>query len=203
MKQSLITITESVDLNVVDPIHRQRFFNPGELDTLATLLAMHNVKRMVEFGCQNGRTAKVLLNHFPEMKKYIGIDVPPAFETTCKVQRKEVPAVAGELAFGDPRFVCLTAGKGSHYVNSDMLGVVDAAFIDGDHSYQGVMNDYQLCLESMTKGGIIIFHDYHDLGTVGVKEALDELVYQGSELVHCKGTWICYQIVKEDDHSGE
>ncbi|MCX5714987.1 MAG: class I SAM-dependent methyltransferase [Candidatus Omnitrophica bacterium] len=37
--------------------------------------------------------------------------------------------------------------------------MVDVLFIDGDHSYEGVKNDFELYRSLVKKGGIIAFHD--------------------------------------------
>ncbi|MGQ9514810.1 MAG: O-methyltransferase [Thermoproteota archaeon] len=58
---------------------------------------------------------------------------------------------------------------------------VDFAFID-DHSYEGVMSDFQMYLPLINKGGIIAFHDIvyfdrlHDsTGTIGVSKFWSEI----------------------------
>lgn len=188
-KKSIETIP--VDLSVIPVEHRTRFFNPGELDTLAALIKSVNPKIVAEFGCQNGRTAKVLLNHIPSIEIYIGVDVPPYYETECEVQRSEVPEKAGELALDDDRFVLMLNQMGTRGFHS-ILPMVDAVFIDGDHSYEGVINDHALALRIVRPGGIIIHHDYHTLGTVGVQKALNELV-KDNEIYHVPNTWLCYQ----------
>ena len=52
----------------------------------------------------------------------------------------------------------------------------DVAFIDGDHSYQGVTQDLELVLPHMRRGGYVLFHDIGACaGDVGRcwKEAVD------------------------------
>ena len=188
---------EKVDLSVIPTEHRTRFFNPGELDTLAHLLKSKNVKTMVEIGCQNGRTAKALLNHLPDLEMYVGIDVPPNHITTCDVQKTEVPKTAGELALDDPRFVLLVNKDGSQSSRIyAMLPTVDAVFIDGDHSKDAVLRDHGVAQDITIAGGIIIHHDYHNLGTVGVKEALEEIDefnnHPANKFKHVTGTWLVY-----------
>ena len=36
---------------------------------------------------------------------------------------------------------------------------IDFAFIDGDHSYNGIKNDFDIIYPKLSKNGIIIFHD--------------------------------------------
>lgn len=42
---------------------------------------------------------------------------------------------------------------------SDFVDSLDFVFIDGDHSYRGVKNDYQKVNSWISEGGIIAFHD--------------------------------------------
>jgi len=175
--------------------HRRRFFNPGELDALAHLL--RNSKRILEIGCQNGRTAKAILSNRPDIEIYVGVDVPPGTQLACEVQKTETPARAGELALDDERFVLLLARKGSADPIVQMIRdqQFDAIFIDGDHSYEAVMRDDNLGRWIVKPGGVIIHHDYHSLGTVGVREALLEMQAGGKEFKHVAGTWLVYSEV--------
>ncbi len=39
------------------------------------------------------------------------------------------------------------------------IGVIDMAFIDGDHSYVGIKNDFEKVLPQLGDNGLIVFHD--------------------------------------------
>lgn len=180
---------QTVSMDSIPEQHRTRFLNPGEIEVLTALVLSVQARKMVEFGCQNGRTAAVLLANVPTLQTYIGIDVPPTFVPAERVQRGECPERPGELALYDPRFRLLLAGRGSHDLKASDLGSADVAFIDGDHSIAGVMNDYQLSLDAGCE--LIIFHDDHLLGNVGVHEALDGIA-ESHTVFHIDGTWISY-----------
>lgn len=54
---------------------------------------------------------------------------------------------------------------------------IDILFIDGDHSYQGVINDWNNYIEYVNKGGFIIFDDYNDsIYCPDVKIAVNDIV---------------------------
>ncbi len=178
------------NLSAIPVEHRTRFFNPRELDAIVYLLRSHAVQSVVEIGCQNGRTAKAILTNVRTILRYTGVDVPPGVKLACDVQRNEIPERAGELALDDDRFFLLLSKKGSEFAHS-MLAECDAVFIDGDHSYEAVKRDHALAMRIVRPGGLIIHHDYHDLGTVGVKPALQELA-QTQKFYHVKDTWLCY-----------
>lgn len=172
-----------------------RFMNPGELERLITLVASVDAHTVLEFGINTGRTAEVLLGHVPTIRRYVGIDVPPDYVTTAQVQRGEVPSVVGVEVLGDPRVTLMVRPNGSHDVHAAELPDCDAVFIDGDHSRAGVENDTMLALQRTRPGGIIMWHDYHNLGTVDVREVLHEKVERGWDLRHVKDTWIVYMRV--------
>jgi len=55
---------------------------------------------------------------------------------------------------------------------------IDLIFIDGIHSYAGVMNDFMWFREYVKKDGIVIFHDYY-LYKDAIDKAVDELEESG------------------------
>jgi predicted O-methyltransferase YrrM len=170
----------------------RRFMNPGELETLITLIASVNPKQVIEFGINVGRTAQAILEYVPGIERYTGIDVPMGYVTTKEVQRGEVPQVAGELVKDDPRVTLLVRTGGSQSLRANELPEADAIFIDGDHSRKGVENDTMLAWQRVRPGGIIVWHDYHDLETVDVREVLNDLYEKGWNLRHVKDTWLVY-----------
>lgn len=141
-----------------------------------------------------GRTAQAMLEYCPTLQHYEGVDVPMGYVPEKAVQRNEIPLVPGELVNRDPRFKLIVRLTGSHELVPQDLSPCDAIFIDGDHSRKGVMNDTSLALELIRPGGIVIWHDYHDLGTVDVREVLHEMhaKFPDMPLRHVPGTWIVY-----------
>lgn len=168
--------------------------NPGELETLVALIRSVNAKAVLEFGINVGRTAQAILEYCPTVVSYEGVDVPIGYVTEKAVQRGEVPTVVGELVVQDPRVKLIVRPTGSHELTSKDLSPCDAVFVDGDHSRKGVMNDTGLALEMVRPGGIIMWHDYHDLGTVDVRDVLHECQkeFPDMPLRHVPGTWIVY-----------
>ena len=66
------------------------------------------------------------------------------------------------------------------YVPDQSLALV---YIDGDHSYAGVMGDILAWLPKVQKGGIIAFHDYEN-PSYGVKKAVNEFVARNAHYLH-------------------
>ena len=59
---------------------------------------------------------------------------------------------------------------------------IDLFFIDGDHSYEAVKKDWQLYSALLTKGSIVIFHDYG--WADGVQRVIKENVVDCIEQYH-------------------
>lgn len=60
------------------------------------------------------------------------------------------------------------------FLQRTVKGKFDVAFIDGDHSWEGVWQDVELTLPFCRKGALVIFHD--TLACDGVKKAWHRLI---------------------------
>jgi predicted O-methyltransferase YrrM len=167
--------------------------NPGELETLVNLIGSILPQTVIEFGVNEGRTAKALLRHIPSIRKYIGIDVLPGYVTAKTVQRREIPDKPGHLAADEKAFELILRTRGSLDLVADDLPACDAVFIDGDHGREAVEHDSALARARINAGGLIVWHDYHELGTVDVKSVLDSMAAQGYPIKHIAGTWLAFQ----------
>jgi len=172
-----------------------RYFHPGEIEVLMHLIESVEAAVVIEFGVNEGRTPAAVLRNVPTITKYVGIDVTRDYRTIMPVQRKEIPIKPGHLAAHDPRFQLIVRRRGSFDLTPADLPQADVAFIDADHSRQGVMNDYSLARKVVRPGGIIIFHDDNCLPTVEVTQTLNDLCDEGREIVHVAGTWLAYERV--------
>lgn len=173
------------------------FHNPflSDIETSLLLALIKSVKprTVIEIGCQQGRTAKTILDHMPHLQSYIGIDIPFGKRPTLLCQRSEVPYTAGLWVANDTRFSLLVSEHGSLDLSHMDLEPCDALFIDGDHSANAVLHDSHLAHALVRPGGIIIWHDYGN-PAVEVTMALDLLSTQDGWLIHhIEGTWLAYR----------
>jgi predicted O-methyltransferase YrrM len=175
-------------------LHRS-YLNPGEMEIIAALLRDVEAKSMIEFGCRDGRTARVLLHNLTALHRYVGIDVTPDYTPVLAHQRSEMVEHPGWLALGDPRFDVIIRERGSLDLNSgDLEGwgaPFDAAFIDGDHSENVVLHDSRLARSIVRQDGVIVWHDYANVA-VDVQRALDRLIDDGWPIKHVEGTWLAF-----------
>jgi predicted O-methyltransferase YrrM len=171
----------------------ERYFHPGELETLVNLIGSIEPVTVIEFGVNEGRTAKAMLRHIPSIRKYVGIDVLPGYVTAKTVQRREIPDRPGHLAQDERAFELILRTRGSLDLIADDLPECDAVFIDGDHGAEAVRHDTALAMARTRSGGLIVWHDYHDLGTVDVKAVLDLMASEGHPIKLIAGTWLAFE----------
>jgi len=162
------------------------YLNPADTDALLGLVKSVRPRVMIEFGCNYGRTAAVLLKQVPTLETYIGIDVPFAHRPALGCQQSEVPLYPGEHAANDPRFSVLL--RDSRTLTKADLEPCDAVFIDGDHSEAAVLHDSRLARELVRPGGIIVWHDVGNRA-VEVDRALDQLAWPITPVAN---TWIAF-----------
>lgn len=151
---------------------------------------------VAEFGCNNGRTAAAILRNVPTVVRYVGVDVPTGYSFACKVQAKEAPEKAGELALDDPRFELKLRDRGTFDLTADDMPTCDLVFIDGDHSEAAVRHDRNLALRVVRSGGLIVYHDDNGLDCVDVSRVLDDLADNGADIQHVAGTWLAVERVR-------
>lgn len=176
----------------------KNYLHEGELEVIVALIASVKGDTVMEIGCNEGRTARAVLDNVSGIETYIGVDVPPGYVFAKRVQAKEVPVEPGKWALDDPRFVLMLSERGSFDLIETELPPCDAIFIDGDHGRRAVEHDTALAQQIVKPGGIIIWHDYHDMGTVDVRDVLDEMHTSGSPIQHVAGTWIAFERIPKE-----
>jgi|SRR5262245_49061102 len=168
------------------------YLNPGEMEVIVALVASVSPKAVLELGCNTGRTAKVLLTNIPEIEHYQGVDVPKTYRPFLESQLSEIPAVPGQFVLRDSQFELIIRPRGSLDLTAADLRLCDACFIDGDHSEIVVLHDSYLAEQVVRPGGVIIWHDFHNGGTPGVKVVIDRLVSEGWSVRTVDNTWLAY-----------
>lgn len=111
--------------------------------------------------------------------------------------------------FGDDRSLFVCGSSRSPKTVEEvrrLVAHVDVLFIDGDHSFGGIWNDYDLYSEFVRSGGLIAFHDSEcDVNEMyGVPQFLRELAsgdvdglnHDIRRIVHSKKIGIAYEFVK-------
>jgi predicted O-methyltransferase YrrM len=126
----------------------------------------------VEIGCFAGGSACLLLQR--PNTKVISIDLGYPIPKEIVYQNVE------NLNIFNNNYYYLQGNSQTHEVVNSLKNItnhIDILFIDGDHSYQGVINDFLLYENLINPKGYIIFDDYNDIQcSPQVKIAVDDII---------------------------
>ena len=126
-----------------------------DLKILLPLVAQIEPKNILEIGTWKGYSARTWLDAF-EPKKFYTLDNDPNVLLDEWTGKKSCDSFYSTRDSHDLK--TLTYVKDFFFPE-----LIDFLFIDGDHSYQGVMKDFEMYAPLVRKGGVITFHDaiYH------------------------------------------
>jgi predicted O-methyltransferase YrrM len=126
---------------------------------------------IVETGRFNGGSLFVMACAAPEHVPIYSIDRRPRDDAFLRQKLDQFcPHRRIELIVGDSQ-------RGSY----PQVGTIDLVFIDGDHSYQGCLNDIRNWYGRLVDNGHLIFHDSY-LGPHGVQDAIADFIESHPEL---------------------
>jgi predicted O-methyltransferase YrrM len=141
---------------------------------------------VVETGCQIGRSSSMIA----QLAQAIGfhsihIDPyccePPGVASESEDYRQRwvtmMRRIGGEH---EHRFTLLCMRTDQAYWMLDLVGRIDLAYIDGDHSQNGVEVDLALVASRIKTGGLLTAHDYGSTGLPDVKPTIDAYVNNDS-----------------------
>jgi predicted O-methyltransferase YrrM len=136
---------------------RQASQHPEELAGFIALLQSRGVRSYLEIGTRHGDTFHEIMLALPEGSRGVAVDLPGALWGINSSRDHLNRAVADLCAKGRP---CSSLFGDSQTDATRRLvvgrGPYDAALIDGDHTYQGVLRDWQ---QYRKIAPIIAFHD--------------------------------------------
>lgn len=166
---------ESLDLTryISDNINNQSFHHHYHiLYDIASIYSKIEELTYVEIGCYAGGSACLMLQR--PNTKVISIDLgSPIPQSIVQSNVKKLNKFNNQYHY--------LQGNSQTYEMVDRLkeltNEIDILFIDGDHSYQGVINDFLLYEVLVKKGGYIVFDDYNDPTEVhNTSQAVDNIV---------------------------
>jgi predicted O-methyltransferase YrrM len=183
-----------LDLPALSKADDDRFMTEYERRVLVALLYWIKAKTVIEIGVQRGHCARVLLDHVPTIRWYLGIDVEPGYKTGLSVQQTEVPDVAGDLVLQERRFRLKKLRHGSFDLTE--LPSCDVVLIDGDHGASAVSHDSHLAFKCVRPGGLILWHDYWPPFANDVVVTLEKFRGAGRDIQHIADTWLAIEVQK-------
>lgn len=140
---------------------------PEEISALLfELLKGNNYSHFMEIGSAAGGTSR-LLNDFFQFKRLVILDNNSHNKKMIKVRAEQLAGLPALEFNSDSQ-----SPEANNFVRRLDIEI-DLLFIDGDHSYRGVKNDFNNHLEFVKPGGHIVFHD--TISYPGVGKFTDEL----------------------------
>ena len=135
---------------------------PNQFSKYLCLLREQHINSYIEIGCRWGGTF-VLTNEYLKMfnsiNKSVAIDIIDS------------PVVNYCVSNNETQFIKINS-QSKEFINYINNNYFDLFFIDGDHSYNGVKNDYEI---SKNSGKIFVFHDIISDVCPGVVQFWNEL----------------------------
>jgi predicted O-methyltransferase YrrM len=154
----------------------------------ATLVALtRGARRVVELGVYEGSSAVVLVRALDPEAELVLVD-PYTADTRWAAlpQGAYATATASRLAVGRARprggpTVRWIQERSQEVGRTWNGGPVDLVFIDGDHSYEGCLGDWESWHDHVRPGGFVAFHDARagkpgGLGAPGPTQVVDEVL---------------------------
>lgn len=162
-----------IDLIINHSLSMGMYQHLGEIKPFYQYLLTKNIKNIVEIGTLKGGTATLfhtlLSQYSPENSKLISIDLPDGRFGSKDFGYNQVNSEARneQLSSNLSHFTGILGNSHDiltyNKVKSALNGkLVDLLFIDGDHTYEGVEQDFEMYSKLLNKNGIIAFHDILD-----------------------------------------
>jgi predicted O-methyltransferase YrrM len=171
---------------------------PDELVILSALVRHLQPRRLVEIGTAEGRTTLNLVHHAPADAEVITLDLPPSAPDATLESGKDYRQMGiespGSLIRDHPLATRIRPilADSTRFDWGPYARSVDFAFIDGDHSYEGVRQDSENLLGAMRDGGVLLWHDYGVAD--GVTRHLNELARQWPVVVLAGTSLACLRL---------
>lgn len=156
---------------------------------LLHLIRRYRPARFLEVGTHRGMTTKTIAEKFPKMEitTVDPGDRIPNVERPRNQAGEYLPTVEVGVLCRDKSNVRQVIGS---FSNLNWTGQqFEMIFIDGNHSYEAVLQDSQVALQLVTNPGVIVWHDVKNVRDVEL--ALRQLKTP-RDICHIHNTWIAY-----------
>lgn len=185
--------------------------NSMRWDFLSDFINKNNYKLLVEIGTAQGNNANRVLNKVKDddfkLHTIDPYDVYDDFsfdeknnktvQNTNELKAKEV--LQSEIDKGRCTMIKKYSGEASKSYED---GEVDIVFIDGNHSYKYVREDFELFLPKVKPGGILCGHDYGDPAWQGVTNAVNHCSRANNLKLELKNRdWFWFIRIKNEESS--
>ncbi len=164
-------------------LHETASLSMRETLYLAIFAQSIQAKRFLEVGTSFGETTLLFALNSPDDATITTLDIQTD-NPTVGMKFRDTP---------EARKITMHLVSAEAYAKSGVPEKsFDMIFVDGDHSYAGVLHDSQLAMRLIRPGGIICWHDYWFMFRHDVVRALDELRAKGHPIQHLQNTTLAY-----------
>jgi predicted O-methyltransferase YrrM len=126
---------------------------PGEFGGLLRLVRERAPQVLLEIGTNYGGTTALLPRFAPPDALIVTCDIE------CKVDALQLERVGRRGQRIQFLHVDSHSESGARAIRAAVPAGVDLLFIDGDHSYEGVRQDFLVFADLLRPGGLLVFHD--------------------------------------------
>lgn len=150
---------------------------------------------MAEIGVARGETSSYLLQQFPDLKMIL-IDPWMVHEKASEYHKSGDKEARMDAMQKEESFLTTTSNVGFAWDRVKMVrkqslaavhdiadGSLDVCFIDGDHTYQAVVDDLAAWWPKVKAGGYLAGHDFPHRRYKGVEQAVKEFTAADSRLI--------------------
>jgi hypothetical protein len=182
-----------------------------EVSIISLLVRLIVPNKIVEIGTYTGYTTAILAKNSKEKTIIVSIDLPTG---NYLDQDTEIPtdALLNNWEMNDNFLRQLQSDSGELYIKglasdyaskiklikadstrlgpNDLLCLAntDLFFIDGGHSFETVKSDTTIALASISKSGVILWHDYGSSIHSDVTDYIDKTLSNEHKILHIRGT---------------
>jgi len=148
-----------------------------EIEQLAKEIEKISPSTILEIGTSNGGTLYIWARYIKSCRRIISIDLPEGYPHT-KIKFLKLFDKAKEFHFVRGN----SHSQKTVDIFTQVLGQdkIDLLYIDGDHSYDGIKQDFKNYGQFVARGGIIAFHDIMPHRNYGVDQFWNEVKHQYS-----------------------
>lgn len=114
---------------------------------------------VVEIGVWHGVTTAVLRRAMAPDGLLWAVDPFPAGRLGFSLQAPIAHAEVRRIRNGRVRWIRMTGEDAANVYRQDAGPPVDLIFIDGDHSYEGLLRDWRAWSPLVARGGVVCLHD--------------------------------------------
>jgi predicted O-methyltransferase YrrM len=115
---------------------------------MASIIKMGKYMTVLEIGVFEGETTQHLIKALPKGGQYVGIDINDYRTDATKLYMAE-----------GGKAIDFILGNSLEELNNLPKNHFDLIFVDGDHSFEHVIQEFKLVEKLVARGGVIVYHD--------------------------------------------